>query len=217
MVTAGRVQAATDDLLDPDGAAWRRLQSQRISLSATPLSLQPSEYVQNKWASLRHGETPEVRVAAAHNRESIFFRLEWNDATDDSKPNDMADFPDQAGVMLPIGNDAPITEMGLPHQPVNMWVWRPDLDRPLYVTAAGRGTTRRQAESPLSGRGIWSNGTWKVVISRPFNVGLPAALVVPLAPGMTHKCTFAVWQGSNKERGGLKAYQPVWQPLEIEA
>ena len=85
------------------------------------------------------------------------------------------------------------------------------------MTAEGRGTSTRHADSPLEpAAAVWRDGTWAVVVSRPFNVNLPAALVVPLAPGMTHKCTFAIWQGSNKERGGLKAYGPVWQPLEIE-
>jgi hypothetical protein len=27
---------------------------------------------------------------------------------------------------------------------------------------------------------------------------------------------FAVWQGGNQERGGLKAVSPDWEPLEIE-
>jgi DMSO reductase family type II enzyme heme b subunit len=128
----------------------------------------------------------------------------------------MANFPDQAGVMLPITEDAPISEMGLPDKPVNMWLWRADLETPLYVTATVRGTTTRH-ESPLLGKGAYRDGAWSVVVARPFNVGLAAQYVVPLAPGMQHKCTFAVWQGSNKERGGLKAYGPVWQPLEVEA
>jgi DMSO reductase family type II enzyme heme b subunit len=216
MVTAARVSAPTDTLLDPGAEAWRGLGTQRIQLLASPLQLQPSEYVQTKWAALRHGDTKEIRVAAAHNRQSIFFRLEWDDPIDDSHPNDMADFPDQAGVMLPLKDDAVMEQMGDPAKPVNMWLWRGDVETPFYVTAEGRGTATRHAESPLSARGVWNNGIWSVVISRPFNVNLPAAFVVPLAPGMTHKCSFAVWQGSNKERGGLKAYAPVWQPLEIQ-
>jgi DMSO reductase family type II enzyme heme b subunit len=172
--------------------------------------------VQTKWAALEHGQTKDIGVAAAHNSQAIFFRLEWQDATDDSRSNDMADFPDQAGVMLPIKDDGVIEQMGDESKPVNMWLWRGDLETPHYVTATGRGTSTRHPDSPLAGRGVWRDGTWAVVVSRPFNVNLPAALVVPLAPGMTHKCTFAIWQGSNKERGGLKAYGPVWQPLEIE-
>ncbi|HLB24416.1 MAG TPA: ethylbenzene dehydrogenase-related protein [Dehalococcoidia bacterium] len=216
MVTAVRVSASDEALLDPEGAGWRGIALERIELDPTPIVLQPSEYVQTKWKPLGHGGTPEVRVAAAHNGTAIYFRLEWDDETDNSQPKDMADFPDQAGVMLPIKDDAPISEMGLPDKPVNMWLWRADLEAPLYVTATGRGATVRQPETPLSGRGRWSEGVWRVVVSRPFNVSLPAGLVVPLAPGVSHKCTFAVWQGAAKERGGLKAFQPVWQPLEVE-
>ncbi len=216
MVTAVRVSASDDALLDPEGSGWSGVAVERIDLDPTPIVLQPSEYVQNKWKPLGHGNTPEMRVAAAHNGTAIFFRLEWEDGTDNSRPNDMADFPDQAGVMMPIKDDAPISEMGLPDKPVNMWLWRADLEAPLYVTATGRGTSVRQKETPLAGRGVWREGVWRVVVSRPFNVSLPAGVVVPLAPGVSHKCTFAVWQGSEKERAGLKAYQPVWQPLEVE-
>jgi complex iron-sulfur molybdoenzyme family reductase subunit gamma len=217
MVKAVQIWVSGDQLLDPEGDLWRGIAKERIALQATPPILQPSEYVQNKWTSLPYGQTPEVRVAAAHNGKAIFFRLEWDDAVDDSHPNDMANFPDQCGVMLPIKDDAPIAEMGMPATPVNMWLWRADLETPHYVTAEGRGTTTRHPDAPLTGKGVWRNGVWQVVLSRPFNVSLPAAFVVPLAPGLKHKCTFAVWQGSNKERAGLKAYQPLWQPLEIEA
>jgi DMSO reductase family type II enzyme heme b subunit len=217
MVTARRVSVATDALLDPGDAAWRGMAAETIELDATPLVLQPSDYIQVKWKDTAYGETPQLRVSAAHNREAIFFRLEWGDATDDSRPNDMSDFPDQAGVMLPITDDAPISEMGLPDKPVNMWLWRADLETPLYVTATGRGTTVRHPDSPLLARASHDGGSWSLVIARPFNVGIAAQHVVPLAPGVQHKCTFAVWQGSNQERGGLKAYGPVWHPLEVES
>jgi DMSO reductase family type II enzyme heme b subunit len=216
MVRAVRVAATDEALLDPDGSGWRGVETARIDLDPTPIVLQPSEYVQNKWKPLGHGELPEVRVSAAHNGTAIFFRLEWEDETDDGRPGDMANFPDQAGVMLPIKDDAPISEMGLPDKPVNMWLWRGDMETPFYVTATGRGTSVRQKDSPLSGRGAWREGVWRVVVSRPFKVSLPAGIIVPLAPGVTHKCTFAVWQGAAKERGGLKAYHPTWEPLEVE-
>jgi len=217
MVKAVQIWTSNETLQDPEGALWSGADKQRVSLLASPLISQPSEYIQNKWANLKWGETPEVRVAAAHNGKSIFFRLEWDCAAPNRQAVDTAAFPDQCGVMLPIKNDALIAEMGSPDLPVNQWLWRPDLDRPRYVTSQGRGTTSRYADSPLSGKGVWRDGVWQVVISRPFNINVPAALTVPLAPGIKHKCTFAVWQGSNSDRGGLKAYQPLWQPLEIES
>jgi DMSO reductase family type II enzyme heme b subunit len=217
MVTVHRVTAATDSLLDPDASAWQGVAGERIELDTTPLVLQPSDYVQVKWKTLDYGQAPRLDVSAVHNREAVFFRLHWEDPTDDSKLDDTANFPDQAGVMLPIADDAPISEMGLPDKPVNMWLWRADLETPLYVTATGRGTSMRHHESPLLGKGVHREGAWSVVVARPFNVALESQYVVPLAPGLTHKCTFAVWQGSNKERGGLKAYGPIWQPLEVES
>lgn len=216
MVTVKRVTAAGDALLDPESELWRTVPEEAIALEPTPLVLQPSEYVQVKWATLRHGATPQARVRAAHNGDLICFRLEWDDPVDDSRPDDTGNFPDQAGVMLPIGDDAPISEMGLPGQPVNMWLWRADLETPLYVTATGRGTATRHPASPLKGRGVWRAGVWRAVIARPFAIDLPPEIVVPLSPGARHKCTFAVWRGSDKERAGLKAYQPLWQPLEVE-
>ena len=245
MVKAVQIWTSSESLQDPDGPLWSGIEKQRVTLLASPIISQPSEYVQNKWATLKWGITPEVRVAAAHNGKSVFFRLEWDDVVED-RPTDTADFPDQCGVMMPLKNDALIAEMGAPDLPVCMWLWRADIPSPRYVIAQGRGTTKRypeefmptvgaaaaplasstpgitavapaNAESPLTGTGVWNNGVWKVVLSRPFNVNVPAALTVPLAPGLKHKCTFAVWQGSNKERAGLKAYQPLWQPLEIES
>jgi steroid C-25 hydroxylase gamma subunit len=211
-----RVAESTQALVDPRHDAWDRLQDERIELTPVPLVLQPSEYTQVKWADAEYGDTPAVRVSAAYNREAVFFHMRWNDPTDDSRPGDMANFPDQAAVMLPIGDDAPISEMGLPDHPVNMWLWRADVETPLYVTATGRGTTMRHHESPLLGGAVHRGGSWHVVVARPFNVRLESQYVVPLAPGVNHRCTFAIWQGSNKERAGLKAYGPVWEPLEME-
>jgi len=217
MVRARSITADTTTLLEPHADAWGAIGDERIELDMVPLVLQPSEYVQVKWKTLPYGQIPHVLVRAAHNREALFFRLRWHDPTHDLFIDDAANFPDQAGVMLPIGEDAPISEMGLPDQPVNMWLWRADMDTPLYVTATGRGTSMRHHESPLLGSAVHEDGGWTVVIARPFNVPLASQYVVPLAPGMSHKCTFAVWQGSNKERGGLKAHGPIWQPLEVES
>jgi DMSO reductase family type II enzyme heme b subunit len=213
---APRVDAPASELLDAAGSAWRKAPLERFALTATPLVMQPSGYIQAKWKTLTHGAIAEIEAATLHNGKELYFRLEWRDQTNDGRPDDMADFPDQAAVMMPIKDDAPMMEMGTPAQPVNMWLWRGDLETPHYVTATGRGTTVRHRESPLVARAAWrEGGRWQLVIARPFHVSLPAGDVVPLAPGVTHKCTFAVWQGSGKERGGLKAYQPRWQPLEI--
>jgi DMSO reductase family type II enzyme heme b subunit len=213
---AARVDAADDTLLDASSAAWRGAETKTLPLQATPLVMQPSEYVQAKWEDLGHGALPELSVAASHNGSTLFFRLEWRDDTDDSQPDDMSRFPDQAAVMLPIKETASMMEMGTAEEPVNMWLWRGDQQEPLYVTAMGRGTAIRHPDRVLAGSAVWRDGRWRVVIGRPFHVSLPVEQIVPLAPGVTHKCTFAVWQGAAQERAGLKAYHPLWEPLEVE-
>jgi DMSO reductase family type II enzyme heme b subunit len=117
--------------------------------------------------------------------------------------------------MMPVKEMASMMEMGTPEQPVNMMLWRGDVETPIYVTATGRGTTVRHQDAGLTGHGGWTDGRWSVVIARPFHLRLPAESIVPLAPGMAHICTFAVWQGSDSERAGLKSYHPQWLPLEI--
>jgi DMSO reductase family type II enzyme heme b subunit len=105
--------------------------------------------------------------------------------------------------------------MGSPREPVNAWYWRPDLEEPYSVTAQGTGTTRRTADPDLSATGAHSGGEWRVVIRR--RLSSAAADYVNLGPGDTGKVAFAVWQGANQERGGLKATSLDWEPLEIEA
>ena len=66
----------------------------------------------------------------------------------------------------------------------------------------------------LSAAGSYESGRWRVVISRPFAV--QGQDLAALNPGQTGKVGFAVWQGSNQERAGVKATTPDWQPLEIQ-
>ena len=73
----------------------------------------------------------------------------------------------------------------------------------------------RHPDGFLEAGAQYADGEWAVVIARPLAVRGDAA--VPLAPGQKGKVGFAVWQGSDRERAGLKAVTLDWQPLEIEA
>ncbi len=52
---------------------------------------------------------------------------------------------------------------------------------------------------------------------RTLSVDKEAASAIQIAPGQTLRTTFAVWEGSNLERAGIKAFSPAWLELEIEA
>ncbi len=214
MVTAVRISAPSDRLLDPAASEWASAREETVTLEPTPVGSQPSEYVINAWKERPYGLTERLRVAAAHNGEALFFRFSWLDETRDDSIRDSDRFADAAAVLFPVGGDAPLQSMGSPEQPVNAWYWRPDLEAPLSVTATGLGKTARQKNGALSAAGSHGQGGWQVVISRPFTV--PGGGLVILQPGRTTKVAFAVWQGSNQERAGIKAATLEWHPLEIE-
>lgn len=211
---AHRVSAGDASLLDPHSAEWGRISEHDLSLSPTPITAQPSVYIQAKWKDQDYGGTPRLSVQAAHNGSRIFFRLTWEDETADRLLHDTDRFTDAAAVLFPIAGDAPLQSMGSPQEPVNAWFWRPDLDSPYSVTAQGTGTSRREADGELMGAGGHDGRTWAVVLGRSLGNGGDGR--APIAPGETTKVAFAVWQGANQERGGLKAVTLEWEPLEVE-
>ncbi len=186
-----------------------------MTLDPTPVDSQPTEYVINAWKERAYGLTGQLRVAAAHNGETLFFRLSWQDETEDTAIPDTDRFTDAAAVLFPVRSDAPLLTMGTADRPVNAWYWRPDLEEALSVTATGLGTTVRHSGASVVAAASYSDGGWQVVISRPFSARGDTG--VALMPGQTTKAGFAVWKGSNQERAGIKSATLDWQPLQIES
>ncbi len=215
MVKVKRVSAEHAQLMDPEATEWSRAQATDLALQPTPLASQPSMYVQAKWKDVPYGSVAGVSVKALHNGDGIYFRMSWEDETGDDAIRDTDQFGDAAAVMFPVKDDAPLLSMGSPQQMVNAWLWRADMDSPYSVVAKGIGTTRRTTEPGMAGAGRYAGGRWTAVIGRP--MAAKGQGHVWLEPGVTGKVAFAVWQGSNHERGGLKAATLEWQPLEIEA
>ena len=199
--------------MDPAAPEWASAPEETLVLQQTPWASQPSEYAQNAWKDRPYGQTGAVRVAAAHNGEALFFHLSWQDETKDDAIRDTTQFADGAGVLLPVRGDPMLQTMGSASQPVNAWYWRADLEAPISVTATGLGSTVRSTGGSLSAAGSYESGRWRVVISRPFAV--QGQDLVAQNPGQTGKVGFAVWQGSNQERAGVKATTADWLPLEI--
>lgn len=215
MVKAQRVDASDATLLDPESPEWDGVRASELSLNPTPITAQPSQYIQKKWKESPYGVGRTVTVRAAHNGERLYFHLLWADATDDEAIRDTNQFADAAAVLFPVNGDAPLQSMGSPSQPVNAWYWRPDFEQPWSIAAQGTGTTRRTQDPELSASGNYGRGTWTLVIRRRLDSA--SADYVSLAPGTSGKVGFALWQGSNEERGGLKAVTLDWEQLEIEA
>jgi DMSO reductase family type II enzyme heme b subunit len=170
--------------------------------------------VQASWRNRPYGVLERLEVRAAHNGETVFFRLAWPDETRDDGITDTDAFTDAAAVLFPLNGDAPLQTMGSPEQPVAAWYWRPDLEGPLSVSAGGIGTTVRQQDSGLRARAAYGDGGWTLVIARALAPRQAGA--ISIAPGQAGKVAFAVWQGSRQERAGLKGVTLEWQPLEVE-
>jgi DMSO reductase family type II enzyme heme b subunit len=209
------VSVTSDRLLIPAAVHWTSAVEETLVLEPTPLASQPTAYVINAWTDRPYGLTGQVRVAAIHNREALAFRLTWEDETRDDDIPDSDRFTDAAGVLFPLRSDALILTMGDVDKPVNAWYWRSDLEEALSVTATGLGSSVRNSGSSVTAAASYRDDRWQVVISRPFRARGDGE--VALRPRQTTKVGFAVWQGSNQERAGIKSVTSVWQPLEIEA
>jgi DMSO reductase family type II enzyme heme b subunit len=78
--------------------------------------------------------------------------------------------------------------------------------------AEGWGTMTVKPDQHALGKGVWKDGRWRVVITRPMasdDVNAPR-----LAPGDRTVAAFAVWDGGGREVGARKSWAS-WVPLVI--
>ena len=215
-----KVEASLEQLLDPLGGAWQGVAGETIALDATPLANQPSEYIKASRDARQIGKVKSLLVQAVHNGQEIFFRLSWADAAQNRTITDTTVFVDACGVLLPLkGGEPPIDEMGSEQAPVNAWHWRADLEGETAhnTVAQGLGTTQFSERSAIRAKAVWGQGAWAVVFARALAVPEQAEETVQLSAGAAVKVGFAVWEGSNGERGGLKSFSKEWRELVLEA
>jgi complex iron-sulfur molybdoenzyme family reductase subunit gamma len=201
--------------LDPNGGLWSGPPVETVKMLGTPVGLQPTDAIRVSWMTKKIGMVESVEVAAVHDGERVAFHLEWSDATENRSMDDTTAFPDAAGILLRVVEGAPATTMGAPTLPVNAWYWRADEDGGgRQVVAEGLGTTRPVEGDFVKSRGVWSNGRWKVVITRALKITTtePAA---QLEPGQVTGFGVAIWEGSNGERAGLKAFSGEFLELSL--
>jgi hypothetical protein len=79
--------------------------------------------------------------------------------------------------------------------------------------AEGWGTMTVKPEQHADGKGLWSQGRWRVVIAHPLASG--DANDPQLAAGDETVAAFAVWEGGTREVGSRKAWSN-WVPVKFE-
>jgi DMSO reductase family type II enzyme heme b subunit len=204
--------------LEPDAPIWRGAPVARVKLTGSPLGLQPTAAIRAGWANKKIGAVGEVSVAAVHDGQTLAFRLEWADATQDATLDDTTSFPDAAAILLPSvpGAVGLLMTMGGEGLPVNAWYWRADEDgQGRQIVSEGLGTTQTVDREQVRARGVWSNGRWQVVIARALSAS-SAGPVAQLAVGDKTGYGIAIWEGSASERAGIKALSASWQELVLE-
>jgi len=78
--------------------------------------------------------------------------------------------------------------------------------------AEGWGTMTVKPDQHALGKGVWKDGTWRVVITRPL---VSDDLNAPrLEPGLQTYVAFAVWDGGGREVGARKAWAS-WTSLTV--
>jgi Ethylbenzene dehydrogenase len=81
------------------------------------------------------------------------------------------------------------------------------------IVAEGFGSVTHLPKQTAQGRGEHGNDGWRVVMSLPAD---RSGVGASLAPGSSWPIAFAVWQGSDENRGGRK-HISLWHTLQIES
>ncbi len=198
--------SAAEHYRNEGSAKWSTVQQETIRMLPTTFAMQPTEYIRVSWEGRGHGKIAEMVVSAVHDGEIAAFRMQWKAAKNNPK--------DAAAIALPVRGAPPLATMGMPGSPVNMLHWMANNERVRSVFAEGIGTTAPGPEVKVNGSGSWSDGSWRVVVTRALGLGDDVA---PLVAGEKTGIGFALWEGANEERAGIKAFSVDWLDLTLDA
>ncbi|NOU12293.1 MAG: hypothetical protein HOO98_20085, partial [Nitrospira sp.] len=187
---------------DPSAAVWS---------SAPPATfpMSPQVHWQNR---IQEVTVKDVSVRALHDGTQVAVLVEYADPTQD---------PDDAAALeFMVGDKKAHFAHGQPMLqveggPVNIWFWKNKTGKAIDMSAKGFGTLKPQEHQDVTAKGVYSNGTWKVVFSRKLLTG-HADEDVQITAGQFMSISFAVWDGRKDavgelvEKGSQKAVSSWW-------
>lgn len=201
------------NLTDPENAAWRDVQEYSMELGMAPPVHQS--------INLRYDATAAaipVFLRAATDGNNIYLRMRWSDESKNMTTS-RTDFADGAAVQFAledVGADgSPTTSfmMGAPNGPVNIWYWKAGQEQAQNLAAGGFGSTTRLEPAGLNASSVYrGDGEWVVVFSRPLQQSGEHQAVLNSANA---HMAFALWQGEQKQRDGLKHVSMGWVELQL--
>ena len=187
----------------------------RIKMQPVPTkAIVTSKYIRETMKEAKYGKVREILVGVCRDDEKIAVVMNWEDKSKDDAILSYESFVDACAVMFPVKGYSSVMTMGSEDAPVNIWLWRAD-GKVYDVLSKGLGTTKRRdpKESGLIAFGRYSGANWVVVFIRRLRI--ENSEYVDLSPPKTTGVAFAVWEGSNRERGPLKAYSGEFIGLEV--
>lgn len=172
-----------------------------------------------------------ISARALYNDREIALLLEWDDRTKslpgDSDAENISDpgisedgVAVQFPVDIPVGMEKPYFGMGDAAHPVNIWFWKGGTsEKPQSVSLFNsKGFADKEgrdaAEIGLQAKGMYDNGTWRVVMKRPL-VTSDAEKDIQVVEGKFIPIAFAAWDGSNSEKGS-KHTMTTWYWLFLK-
>ncbi|MDO8813003.1 MAG: ethylbenzene dehydrogenase-related protein [Gallionella sp.] len=173
-----------------------------------------------------------ITVRALYNDKAIAMLLEWDDRTrsipGDETAEKLADAPiaeDGVAVQLPVTipkeMQKPYFGMGDATRPVNIWHWKSGAkDAPESINLLNsRGFKEIEkldaVAAGLNAKASYSDGTWKVLITRSLTTSLPEK-DIQFAEGKFIPVAFAAWDGSNNSEKGSKHTMTTWYWLLLK-
>jgi hypothetical protein len=211
-IKAALSEARAEELLAPDGAAWKQALPTNLVLNRTPRIYQTEPIAERR--------LPQCEVRALRGGGRLYLRLQWDDTTENApsappvrsgeggepkllykRPTGAtATFADAAAVMVPddwTGPGFPSLLMGERHAPAKLYYWNASTGAEV-LKSSGRATPQPIGQA-VPHRARHTKAGWVVILELP---DLPAGY--PIA--------FALWDGQFADRDGLKFFS-IWYVL----
>lgn len=200
---------SVEKYLSPGSPYWVRVPVAQVEMIPTPLQMQPTEYIRKSWENKRYGQPPQLEVASVHDGEMWALRATWKG----SGPGER-NFPDALAIALPVRNFPVLALMGAKDAPIHYLRWSTRKEGLHSLLATGIGLSQPGPDLKCAAQAASEGTTWRLVIARALGGSRDIA---PLVAGKKTGVGFALWQGGNEERAGIKAFSVDWAELELEA
>ena len=200
------------DFATTTAPGWKQLPAETVYMLPAPIEMQPNGFIQANWRDRPYGRLTSLEAQSVNDGTMIAVRLRW--ASDKPETGGREGFPDAAAIAFPVAGEPVLWTMGNEDEPVQFIQWQALKNTIRSVVAWGIGSSVPGTPVSESVTAGWSQGHWTIVMLRTLAGGPQAA---SLAPGADTSIGFAVWDGSNEERAGIKAVSADWSPLSIEA